>query len=297
MDLDAVLVFVRVVDTGSFSAAAKLLKMPKTTVSAKVAALEKRLGVTLLQRTTRKLHVTEGGQRYYQHCARAVEELELGESALMSTRSRPSGLLRVTVPIDIGHTLLPVITRAYLDRYEDVRVEMILSNRVADLIGEGIDLAIRAGSLKDSSMIAKPFRDLTIGLWAAPHYLKAHGTPARPEELALHHFVSYAGMKSLRLWNGKVEVDIPVTGRVIADDSIAIKAMLALEGGIGLLPDFLAADAHRSGALVPVLDGWRLAMVSGFSFVYPGQKYTSPKVQAFIDTALQVIAEQPTVPR
>jgi DNA-binding transcriptional LysR family regulator len=149
-NLDAIPVFVKVVEAGSFSAAARLLNMPKTTVSAKIAALEKRLALKLIQRTTRKLHVTEAGMKYFRHCANAIRELELGEAALQSAQSEPTGLLRVTAAVDIGHVVLPRITRAYLARYPGTSVELLISNRIVDLIGEGIDLAIRAGTLKDS---------------------------------------------------------------------------------------------------------------------------------------------------
>lgn len=294
MDLDAVAVFVRVVEAGSFSAAARLMKMPKTTVSAKVAALEKRLGIGLLHRTTRKLNMTPAGERYYRHCAKAVHEIELGESALLSVRDRPSGLLRVTAPIDLGHTLLPKVARAYLDSYPDTRVEMLLSNRLFDLVGEGIDLAIRVGSLKDSSMIARRYFDLSMHLWASPRYLKAAGMPRHPKDLAAHRCVTYAGMDPVRLTRatrGKAEAKASMPSRMVVDDFEAIKAMLILGEGIGLLPDFLAADAATSGALVPVLADWKLKAGGGFTFVYPGGKYASPNVQAFIDTALALLGE------
>ncbi|MGX4639992.1 LysR substrate-binding domain-containing protein [Massilia sp. SYSU DXS3249] len=289
MDLDAIHVFVKVVDSGSFSAAARLMKMPKTTVSAKVAGLEKRLGVSLLHRTTRKLNMTEAGQRYYEHCAKAVQEIELGEAALSSARDRPSGLLRVSVAVDVGHTLLPRIARAYLDRYPDTGVEMILSNRMSDLVGEGIDLAIRAGNLKDSSLVARRFIDLSAHLWASPRYLAAAGTPRTPGELAGHACVGFAGMRSVRLTKGKLETEVPLQGRVLADDFEAVRAMLVLDGGIGLLPDFVAAEAQAAGTLVPVLPDWTLGSFGGLSFVYPRQKYASPKVRAFIDTALELV--------
>lgn len=292
MDFDAVAVFVKVVEAHSFSGAARVLKMPKTTVSAKVAALEQKLGTTLLHRTTRSLGLTEAGERYYQHCARAVQELELGEAALAAKRKQPSGLLRVTAPVDLGHTLLPKITRAYLDAWPGTSVEMLLSNRIVDLVGEGIDLAIRVGSLKDSSMIARRFFPLSMHLWATPRYLAAAGTPRHPRELARHRFVGYMGLPPV-LSKGRMQVEAQTQARVMADDFEAIKAMLLLDEGIGLLPDFLAADAAAAGTLVPVLADWTLKTAGDFSFLYPGGRYASPKVQAFIDTALRVLDGAP----
>src|SRR5262247_3868041 len=147
--LDAIAVFVKVVEAGSFSTAARRLGLPKTTVSAKVAGLERRIGVRLIQRTTRKLRMTEAGEKYFHHCAIATREVELGEAALQSAKERPTGVLRITAPVDFGRAVLPRIVRAYRAKYPDVSVELSVTNRVVDVVEEGFDLAIRwAGSLK-----------------------------------------------------------------------------------------------------------------------------------------------------
>ncbi len=289
MDLDAIAVFVKVVEVGSFSGAARLLKMPKTTVSAKVAALEKRLGAILIQRTTRKLFVTEAGEQYFRHCANAVREIELGESALLAAQNTPTGVLKVTSPIDLGHTLLPRIVHAYLEQYPGTSVEMVLSNRISDLVGEGIDLAIRAGRLEDSSMIARRFMPITIKLWASPAYLAVAGAPAHPRELAKHRLLALSSMRTSHLTNGKSTVPVAIASRVATDDFETVKALLIAGEGIGWLPDFIIADAVSAGALAPVLPAWMMENVGDFSFVYPGKKYASPKVQAFIATALRLV--------
>lgn len=157
--LDGIDVFVKVVQAGSFSAAARLLAMPLTTVSGKVASLEKRLGITLIQRTTRKLNITQAGDAYFKHCVRALEEMNAGEKEILTTRSEPEGLLRITAPADLGHSLLPAVVRNYLKTYPKTQIELLLTDRVVDLVGEGVDLAIRVGPLKDSSLIARKFRD------------------------------------------------------------------------------------------------------------------------------------------
>lgn len=287
---DAIPVFVKVVEAGSFSAAARLLNMPKTTVSAKIAALEKRLELKLIQRTTRRLHVTEAGMKYFRHCANAIREMELGEAALQSTLGEPTGLLRVTAPIDIGHLMLPRITRAYLARYPGTSVELLVSNRTVDLIGEGIDLAIRAGTLEDSSLIGKPFFDVGTALWASPTYLGQLGNLAHPRSLAKASFVVYKGINTLRLTNGKSEVEVPMVGRIVADDLETTKALAILGEGIAWLPDFLAADAREAGSLVAVLPHWKVKARGKVSFVYAGRKYTAPKVQAFVQVAQEIFA-------
>lgn len=293
MDLDAIAVFVKVVEAGSFSGAARQLKMPKTTVSAKVAALEKRLGTILIQRTTRKLHVTEAGEHYFRHCANAVREIELGEAALLATQHTPSGLLKLTSPIDLGHTLLPKIVHAYLEQYPGTSVELLLSNRITDLVGEGVDLAIRAGRLEDSSLIAKPFFPITISLWASPAYLAEAGIPAHPRELARHRLTALSAMQATHLSNGKATVQVAIPSRVVTDDFEAVKAMVIAGEGIGWLPHFLVGDAVAAGTLVAVLPNWKTEDVGGFSFVYPGKKYASPKVQAFIAVALAMVRDAP----
>ena len=292
MDLDAIAVFVKVVEAGSFSGAARLLKMPKTTVSAKVAALEKRLGTILIQRTTPKLSVTEAGEHYFRHCANAVREIELGEAALLATQDTPTGLLKVTSPIDLGHTLLPKIVHAYLEQYPGTSVELNLSNRISDLVGEGIDLAIRAGRLDDSSLIAKRFMPITINLWASPAYLGRAGSPLHPRELPKHLLIALSAMRTSLLTNGKSSVQVTIASRVLTDDFEAVKAMVIAGEGIGWLPDFIVAGAVAAGTLLPVLPNWKTEDVGGFHFVYPSKKYASPKVQAFIAIALAMVADR-----
>lgn len=291
MDLNAVAVFVRVVEAGSFSAAARRMEMPKATVSAKVMHLEKSLGLSLLHRTTRKLRLTEAGEEYFRHCAQAIREIETAEAALQSASGKPSGILRVTAPVDVGHTLLPRVVSAYAAQYPGVAVELLVTNRIVDLVGEGIDLAIRPSQvLQDSSLIARRFYDIGSNLWASPEYLQHLGTPVHPRDLETATFVEFRPRGSLVLTNGNSDVEIATSGRIRADDFETIKALLLLGEGIAWLPDFLAADAAAGGALVPVLPQWRPKERAAFYFVYVGRKYGLPKVAAFIETALELVA-------
>src|ERR1700741_4872729 len=181
--MDTIAVFVKVVEAGSFSAAASRLGMPKTTVSAKVAGLEKRLGVRLIHRTTRKLRMTEAGEKYFHHCAIATREVELGEAALQSAKEKPYGVLKVTAPVDFGRAVLPRIVRAYAAKYPDVSVDLVVTNRVVDIVEEGIDLAIRwAGALKDSSLVARRFIETRSNLWASPKDLQELGPVQNPRD-------------------------------------------------------------------------------------------------------------------
>jgi DNA-binding transcriptional LysR family regulator len=288
--MDAVTVFVKVVESGSFSGAAKRLGMPKTTVSAKVAGLEKRLGVQLIQRTTRKLRMTDVGEKYFHHCANAIREVELGEAALQSAKGKPYGVLKVTAPVELGQVLLPRIARAYAAKYPEVSLELIVTNRIVDLVEEGIDLAIRwVGALKDSSLIARRFFETGSDLWASPKYLKRIGNPAHPRDLANATFVDHpVQKKSVMLTNGKSDLEVQMKGRIHADDLAAIRALIVLGEGIAWLPNFLVEDAVKAGKLVRVLSQWRpkKQQLGTCYFVYAGHRHAVPKVERFIQTAL-----------
>jgi len=264
--------------------------MPKATVSAKVARLEKRLGLSLIQRTTRKLRVTEAGEQYFRHCVDAIREVEMAEAALQSTAGRPSGVLKVTTPVDLGHTLLPRIVHAYAARYPDVSVELIVTNRVIDLVGEGIDLAIRPSqALKDSSLIAQRYFDMGSNLWASPRYLqRLGGALNHPRELKNAELIGFLARGSVVLSNGKSDIEVSMSGRIRTDDFETTRALLLSGEGIAWLPDFLAQDAAQAGTLVPVLPQWRPKEQAAFYLVYVGRKFGLPKVKAFIQTALEL---------
>src|SRR6185503_5031602 len=283
MDLDGIAIFVKVLQAGSFSRAAKLLGMPNSTVSAKVSALEKRLGVTLLQRTTRKLRATQAGEAYYHRAVRALEELQAAENELETGRAEPKGLLRLTAPVEIGHSLLPALVHGFLQKHPQLEVELIVTNRVLDLVVDGIDLAIRAGPLKDSSLIAKSFDLGFFGLWASPAYLTEHAAPRHPKELAQHNCLRFSRFKheGFRLSNGKENVNIPVSGNSIADDFETLRSLAVFGAGIAFLPSFLCAEETKQDKLVRVLPQWRGDRVS-ISLVYPGQRFVPAKMRAFI---------------
>lgn len=283
MDLNAVAVFVKVVQAGSFSGAARLLGMPNTTVSAKVARLEKRLGVTLIHRTTRKLGLTPQGREYFERCVRGLEEIEAGESLLSSAAREPSGLMRITAPGSVAHHVLPPIVSAYLRTYSEVRIELVVTNRIVDLVGEGVDLAIRAGELRDSTLVARPFMEDVVGLWGSASYLARHGSPRAPEDLAHHAVLAFSRQRdTLQLSSGRRTAAIKAAWVVAADDLETLRAFVLRGDGLGLMPDYLAR-ADRS--LVRVLPEWAWSR-GALMFVYPGRRYVRPTVRTFIDTAL-----------
>jgi DNA-binding transcriptional LysR family regulator len=286
MDLDGIAIFVKVVQCGSFSRAATLLGMPNSTVSAKVAALEKGVGVTLLQRTTRKLHATQAGEAYFRRCLRALEDLQAAENELAAGRGEPQGVLRLTAPADIAHSLLPPLLDTFMKRYPLVEIELIISNRRLDLIAENVDLAVRAGALKDSSLIARRFVLGRFTFWASPGYLKNHPAPAHPKELAQHDCIKFSQFndRALRLTHGRENLRIALSGRITGDDFEALRALAALGRGIAFLPSYLCAEEVKQHKLVPVLPDWHGEIVT-FSLVYPAQPFVAPKIRALITVA------------
>jgi DNA-binding transcriptional LysR family regulator len=284
MDLNAIAVFVKVVQAGSFSAAARRLGMPNTTVSAKVAALERRLGVTLIHRTTRKLNVTPQGREYFERCLRGMQDIEAGELLLTSGAREPSGLLRITAPNDVAHHVLPAVVSSYLRAHQQVRIELVVTNHVVDLVVEGIDLAIRATQLKDSTLIARPFLAYCGGLWASRDYLQERGQPQSPEQLTGHEMLSFSRLprQKLMLTDGRKKTELILNCRTIADDLETLRAFVLHGAGIGPLPDFLA---RNEPSLIQVLPEWTWARAS-LAFVYPGRRFVLPTVRTFIDTAL-----------
>jgi DNA-binding transcriptional LysR family regulator len=255
MDLDDIAVFVKVVQAGSFSKAARLLDMPNTTVSAKVARLERRLGVTLIRRTTRKLHVTSVGQAYFERCMRGLAEIEIAEAELSSNSVEPRGVLRITAPGDVAHGLLPLIAARYVKAYPHANIDIIVANRVVDLVGEGVDLAIRAGALKDSSLVARKWLSFTGGLWASREYLSRRGKPKMPPDLESHEYLIFSRVArhALQLNHGHRKIEVRLQGRMITDDLDTVLALARQGSGIAGLPDFLARPYAEDGTLVRVL--------------------------------------------
>jgi DNA-binding transcriptional LysR family regulator len=283
MELDGIAIFVKVVQAGSFSGAARLLGVPNTTVSAKVARLEKRLGVTLIQRTTRKLHITPAGRAYFERCAPALEAIENAEAQMTLAAPEPAGVLRITAPGDVAHGVLPPIVSRFLERYPRTKVEIMVANRVVDLVAEGVHLAIRAARLADSTLVARKFMPFSGGLWASAAYLKRKGTPRSPKDLAQHDGLLFARSfgQPPTLGDGRGKSELDFQARIAADDLETLRAFALRGKGIATLTDYLGREA----GLVQVLPGWSW-MAGALSFVYPGQRFVPANVRAFIDTAL-----------
>ena len=283
MDLNELLVFARVVQSGSFTAAGAALRMPKSTVSRKVSELERRVGAQLLQRTTRKLRLTEVGRAYFERAARAVVEAEEAERVVTRMQSAPHGLLRVTAPLNFP--VLGPLCAEFLARYPEVRVELVCTDRPVDLVAEGFDVAVRAGQLADSTLIARRLGTIQRGVLASPGYLKAHGVPRKPAELAQHACLVFTGGRESGSWvlqSGTRSVTVPVPARISVNDFDLLHAAALAGAGLAMLSVHACVEDLAAGRLQRVLPAWN-SPATPLQAVYPGSRHLAPKVSAFVD--------------
>eukprot|EP01037_Dinobryon_pediforme_P020697 gene20697-21383_t len=285
--LESMSILVAVVNAGSFSAAARQLKMPLATVSRKVADLETHLKTRLLHRSTRQLALTEAGQSYVAACRRILEEVGEAERAASGEYAAPKGELVITAPIVFGRLhVLPIVTQ-FIQTYPDIDVRMVLTDRVVHLLEEHIDIALRIGELPDSSFIAARIGSVRQVVCASPAYLAERGTPASPLELVSHACITFEQMASRQIWRfmpGKDEITVPVRSRLAVNTAEA--AVDAAVAGVGItrVVSYQIASALRAGALKIVLAPFEPAPWP-ISLVHSGQGILPLKLRAFLDFA------------
>jgi len=284
--LNGMRVFAQVVDAKSFSAAADKLGMSKSLVSRHVSALERSLAVKLLNRSTRRLSLTEAGALFYEHCARIVQEAALAEQRLTQTQSELAGLVKVTaIPAFAVRHVLPALTDFYR-QYPQIRVQLSCSNRPLDLGEAGFDLAIRIASKPDPNLVARKLAANRAVLCATPAYLKQHGTPRRLDDLRKHECVLFSPLTTKKGWTfarDKRKVSIPVTGMFETDEMDAVRAAVASGLGIGILPLYMVSDALQQGQLVPLLRTYQVIPESAIYLVYLPNRTLPSRVRALID--------------
>lgn len=292
-DLNDILVFTRVVETGSFTGAARALRMPKSTVSRKVTDLEQRLGVRLLQRTTRTLSLTDEGRTYNDFCRRIVDAIDEAELAVGRLRGVPRGPLRVTTPLNFGF-MGPIFADFARDNPE-VTLEVVSTDRVVNLVEERFDVAVRAAALSDSTLVARPLGNVRRVVVATPAYVKQRGRPRRPADLAKHDCVAFGGGPSPTVWRlekGETSVDVAVKARLVINDFDALLAAALAGVGMAMLPIFRCAAELRDGRLEHLLKGW-CSPRSVIHAVYPTARHLSPKVKAFVEHLQQRFSPPP----
>lgn len=283
---ESMAVFGKVVSSGSFSDAARQMHISQAAVSKHVRALEEWLGTPLLNRTTRKVSLTEFGRVFHERFMRILEELDYARNAASEVHKQPKGTLRVTAPIPFGERYLPSLISNFLRRHPDIFFEVALTDRRIDLVDEGFDLAIRVGSLPDTTMVARRLATSRFVACAAPDYIKRFGEPREPAQLSNHQcliFTHHQAPAEWRLVRGLGEsVSVPVSGRVKSNNADLLLAAAKAGDGILLAPTFHVGRDLASGALVPVLldwTNWEIAIHA----VYPQTRHLSAKVRAFID--------------
>lgn len=283
VDINAAQVFVKVVEQGSFRGAARVLGIPKSSVSRKVTELEAHLGARLLQRTTRHVGVTDAGAAYHRHATMAVATLQDAERAVLELQDKPTGMLRLTASINFGLLFLPAVVHDFLEENPDVQVTVDLSDRMVDLVEEGFDLAIRAGELPDSTFVAQRVGGTQVICFASPGYLKQRGAPKTPDDLADHDCLIY-GLSSSTTWafrGARKPRQLPIKGRLVSNNYLFLRD--AALRGLGILraPELIAVEALRKGRLKTVLDDFLLPE-SPIHAIYPSARHLSPKVRAFV---------------
>jgi DNA-binding transcriptional LysR family regulator len=279
--LDEIAAFVRVVEAGSFTAAAKQLGVPKSTLSRALSRLEDHTKTRLLRRTTRAIALTEAGRRFYEQVAPHVGGLGDALAGLAEREDAPRGLLRVTAPVDVGEAFLGDVITRFVARYPAVEVDVDLSGRMVDLVQEGFDVAIRASKkLKDSSLVARKIADTELALYASPSYLARRGTPASAAELEGHDLVLFRPASSTSSASSSHAGLGKLTGRVRTGDFVFARAAIRAGAGIGPLPSFLVGRELADGRLQHVLPGWS-ELAGPLYFVYPSARHVPKKVSAF----------------
>jgi len=288
MGLDDALIFTRVVECHSFTQAAQSLGMQKSTVSRRLALLEERLGVRLLNRTTRKLRVTEVGQAYYERCRQIMLDFAEAEQVVMQLQQEPSGLLRICAPIEFGQLFLGKLLGQFMCEYPSINAEVELTSRPVDLVEEGVDLLIHVGRPQDSSLIGRPLFSTRHRLYATPDYLRRCGTPQDPEDLEGHAGILLERHRA-RFWP-LLDQNVPCR-RALTCNNITLCREAALAGaGIAAVPRMICHEQVARGELVEVLADARLPMGELF-VVYPSRRYQATKVKAFLDFLLARLPE------
>jgi DNA-binding transcriptional LysR family regulator len=293
--LDGIAAFARVVDSGSFAAAAHRMGISKSAVSAHVQRLEERLGVRLLNRTTRRLSVTEAGAAYYRHCARILAEAEAAEQVASALQREPRGTLRISAPDSFGWMHVTRAVPTFLKRYPELSVDITSSPAHVNLVDERLDLAIRIGVLEDSPLVVRKLAPSRLVVCAAPAYLKERGKPREPRDLAKHNCLCTSVLPwgdEWRLAGKSGEVRVAVGGG-FRSNSAAMLRVAALDGiGVAVLPTWAVAEPLRTGALQRVLDRWE-PPASTIYAVYPGNRLMSMKVRAFVDHLVRCFGRPP----
>jgi DNA-binding transcriptional LysR family regulator len=288
-------VFLRIAEEGSLTAAGEKLGLSRALVSKHLKYLESSLGTRLLNRTTRRLSLTEAGRSFYERCVQAAADIDEAMRCAGDSTARPRGTLRLNCGHTFGRRYLAPALGDYLAAHPEVRVDLTLNDRFVDIVEEGFDLAIRIGRLEESSLVARRLAATRLILCASPDYLRRRGAPREPADLARHDCLTYAYDPEPGVWsfrrNGQSS-RVKVTGRLHANDGETLLQAALAGHGLIVLPTFLAAEALGRGVLLPLLDAWESDEL-GIYAVYPSRRHLSAKVRTFVDFLAARLAGAP----
>ena len=293
----ALTAFARVVESGSFARAAERMDVSVSAVSRQVAELEAHLGARLLNRTTRRLSLTESGQAFYERCVQLLADLDEAEQAVTAASIVPRGTLRLTASIGFGIRYLAPAIAAFASQHPQLRFDIELSDRPVDLVDEGLDLAIRIGDIGSQALIGRRIGVAEMVCCAAPSYVAEHPPPpSTPDDLRRHACLTYAYSSEGNVWrfadaSGRMH-DVKVTGPMHANNGAMLTALSVAGGGIAIAPDFIVADDVRAGRLIRLLPGYKPPPIN-INAAYPSRRHLSAKVRAFIDFLALRYAKDP----
>ncbi len=280
--------FVRAIELGSLSAVARELRTTQPTVSKQMAALERELGVRLLQRSTTHLAPTEQGRRFYERARRLLEDYGEAVDDARGLSQTPAGLLRISAPVSLGVLHLNRLVQQFLDRHPQVEIELIVNDRYVDLVEEGMDLALRLGAELPPNVVARPLADSPRGLVASVDYLRRHRPIRRPEDVAGHAYLRFAwASEQIELWGPQGRsVRLQADGRYRINNSLGIRESFAIGAGLGLAPAWLVQDLIDAGRLAWVLPQWR-ASPHRAHVLYPARRYLPARTRAFVEFLIE----------
>ncbi|WP_085902177.1 LysR family transcriptional regulator [Kiloniella majae] len=286
INLNDMVLFAKVAELEGISAAARVLNIPKSRVSRRIATLENDLGVRLIERTTRAVQLTEMGAIFFHHCRRIVEESESAVETIHNMRETPRGNLRVSVSFAIGQYLVAPYLGEFSKLYPDIKISLDLNNRHVDLITEGYDLVVRVGEQKDSSLMSKLIGQARAKLCASPAYLEEHGHPTSLEQLPDHKILMMSDSNALKQWVLENQSGKLCTVDVVPNDNIndftALRSMIEDGCGISIIPEYVIQNSIDTGKLVNVLPDWQSKVIS-YYVLYPSRKGLTKKARAWID--------------
>jgi DNA-binding transcriptional LysR family regulator len=294
-DLTSLALFAQVVQSRSFSAAARQAGLAKSAVSKRISLLEERLGVRLLTRTTRKLSLTGEGLRFYEHCAALIAAADAAEESVSAASQTARGRLRVNAPVTFSQLYLGPPIAAFLERYPEIDLELSTENRLVDVVEDAYDVVIRISRLREDSLVARRLAEDRLVVCAAPSYLQRRGEPRRPDDLVGHNCLHYTLVPRAGEWRFRGEggpLAVPTTGNFSTSDGSLLREAALAGLGIAVLPFSMVADELRAGGLLPVLADHRRGRV-GIYAVFASRKQLALRTRLFIDHLVRHFAEPP----